>query len=188
MTPGQRPASADATNRTMSAIQSRSVRRVSSGAPQRRSVRATSARCAAAAFSKSCAQLRVDGELAGDAGFGVLQDDVADVGQFDVARVEHLDAEHLVPAGDRPQRPHPVDRAEEVADDHRHPAATLGPAQRVDGGRAGRRARPSAPAGVVAIGAQHCLFVHAGRDSAGTRTICVAVGDRSRRSGCRRRC
>src|SRR5258707_10700694 len=42
------------------------------------------------------AQLLVDGELAGDAGFGVLQDDVADGWQFHVARVEDLDAQHLV--------------------------------------------------------------------------------------------
>ena len=42
-----------ATNRTTSAIQSRSVRSVSSGASHRRSVRATSSRCAWAARAKS---------------------------------------------------------------------------------------------------------------------------------------
>ena len=109
--PASAPRRRDATNRTMSAIQSRSVRRVSSGAPQRRSVRATSSRCAVGGAGEVVAQLGVDGELAGDPGFGVLQDHVADVGQFDVARVEHLDAEHLVAGGDRAQRPHPVDRA-----------------------------------------------------------------------------
>ena len=54
--PCHAPASAarrGSTNRTMSAIQSRSVRSVSSGAPQLRIVRATSARCAAAALAKS---------------------------------------------------------------------------------------------------------------------------------------
>ncbi len=81
------------------------------------------------------AQLRVDGELAGDTRFGVLQDDVADIGQLDIARVEHLDAEHLVAGGDRAQRTLPVDRAEEVADDHGHPAATFRPAQGIDGHR-----------------------------------------------------
>ena len=80
------------------------------------------------------AQLGIDGELPGDTGFGVLQDHVADVGQFHVARVEHFDAEHLVPGCDRAQRAHPSDRAKEVADDHGHAAAPFRPPQRVDGG------------------------------------------------------
>ena len=41
-------------------------------------------------------QLLVDGELAGHAGLGVLQDDVPDGGQFDVAGIENLDPKHLV--------------------------------------------------------------------------------------------
>src|ERR1700759_5636035 len=69
------------------------------------------------------AQLLVDGELAGDTGFGVLQDDVADVGQLDVAGIEHFDAQHFMARGDGPQRTHPVDWAEEVTDDHGHPTA-----------------------------------------------------------------
>ena len=149
-----------ATNLTTSAIQSRSVRSVSSGASQRRNVRATSARWAAAALAKSsrsCASM-VNSRVTPD--LGVLQDDVADVGQFDVARVDDLDAEHLVPPGDGSQRPHPVDRAQEVADDHRHAAPPLGTAQRVDGRRqvaahADGRLRRGGD------GAQQLLLVHA---------------------------
>ena len=138
-------------------------------------------------------QLRVDGELAGDAGFGVLQDDVADVGQLDVAGVEHLDAEHLVPGRDRAQRTHPVDRAEEVADDHRHSAAAFGPAQRVDGRRQ-IPAHPDRRLGHGGDGAQQRLLVltsgacrHPGRRHAvgdqGADPVAAAaveVGDRGR--------
>ena len=134
LAPASAPRRRVATNRTTSAIQSRSVRRVSSGASQRRRVRATSARCAAAAFAKSsrsCSSM-VNSRVTPDSVSCRMTSPT--VGQFDVARVEHLDAEHLVPPGDGPQRPHPVDRPEEVADDHRHAAAALGPAQRVDGG------------------------------------------------------
>src|SRR6185312_7362301 len=80
------------------------------------------------------AQLFVDGELPGDAGFGVLQDDIPHGRQLDIAGVENLDAEHLVPPGDGPQLTHPVDGSEEVAYDHRHASAALGTAKRVDGG------------------------------------------------------
>ena len=51
--PARAPRRRLATNRTMSAIQSRSVRSVSSGAPQRRRVRATSARCAVGGLARS---------------------------------------------------------------------------------------------------------------------------------------
>ena len=128
----------------MSAIQSRSVRSDISCAPQPRIVRATSARCSATAAGEIGLQLSIDGELTGDPGFGVLQHDVADVRQFDIAGIEHFDGQHFMAGRDRAQRTRPVDRPQEVADDHRHPATAFRPAQRVDGRRqiaahAGRR-------------------------------------------------
>ena len=63
----------------------------------------------------------------------VGQHDGAHLGQVDVARVEDLDGEQLVPGGQRTQRPLPVDVAEEVGDHHGEPAAAGRAAQLLDG-------------------------------------------------------
>src|SRR5277367_2083802 len=104
------------------------------------------------------AQLLVDGELARAAGFGILQDHVTDVGQLDVARVEDLDAEHFVAGSDGSQRTHPINRAEEVADDDRHSAAAFRTTQRVDRDRQ-IPAHPDRRLGHGRDGAQHRLLV-----------------------------
>ena len=91
-------------NRTMSATQSESVRSVRCAAPQRRSAAATRSRCAAAAAANSRHSSGVVTHLALAAGLGVGQHDGADVGQLQLARVEHLDGQQLVPRRQRPQR------------------------------------------------------------------------------------
>src|ERR1700742_2303595 len=115
------------------------------------------------------AQLLVDGELARAAGFGVLQDHVADVGQLDVARVEDLNAEHFVARGDGAQRAHPVDRAEEVTDDDRHSAAAFRTTQCVDRDRQ-IPAHPDWRLGMVAM-VRSIVCSCCRPDRAGTRVI-----------------
>ena len=55
--------------------------------------------------ARSCGRGR---DLLRPTGFRVEQGDKADVGQFQIAAVEHLDGQQIVPSGQRPQRPFPA--------------------------------------------------------------------------------
>ena len=132
------------TKRSTSAIQSRSVRRVSSrrtGAAQRQRDLLAVLR---GAGRVALAQRRGGLDLAGAATLRVHQGRHPDVGQRDVQRVEHLDAHQVVPGGQCAQRPLPVDRPDEVGDDRRPgrvAAAAGGAARSPTSGRRARRPR-----------------------------------------------
>ena len=186
-----RPASAPrrrvATNRTTSAIQSRSVRSARCGAPQRRSAAATSVAVRRGGRRRSRHSSWRRGELAVTPGLGVLQHDVADVGQLEVARVEHLDGEQVVPRRQRPQRRSQLSRPRKSEITTASPRRRGGPAQRSIGrgeiaartptGALGRGARwrAAAPARV-------CGPPRAGHAAPSARPLATP-----RRSGCRPR-
>ena len=75
-------------------------------------------------------------------GLGVGHGQRADVGQVQLARVDHLDGDDVVAAGEGPQRVVPAVGHEEVGHHDDEAAAAGVPAQR---GRARRRGRPLAP-------------------------------------------
>ena len=139
-------------NRTTSAIQSRvgaqpQVRRARRGA----AASATRSRCAAAAAANSRHSSGVVTHLALAPGLRVGEHDRADVGQLQLARVEHLDGEQLVARRQRAQRALPVGLAEEVGDDHGQAAPPRRAAQLLDrggevaAGAARARAAPARP-------------------------------------------
>ena len=122
-------------------------------------------------------------------GLGVDDRDQPDVGQFELATVDHLHGDHLVPRGEGAQRPLPRRLAEEVGHDDRHAAALGGLADEAD--------RPGEIAG-VAVGrwgtqrGQHRGRVGTARSGGdqssarargdGTDAVAAAAGEKGERS------
>ena len=123
-----------ATNRTMSSSQSVSVRRRRWAAPAARRARAIAPRCSAGGLGVPAAQLGVGGlHLVQLTGLRVGEGEHADVRQLQLARVDDLDGQHVVPHAELAQRAGPaVDRRQEVGDDHGHPAPARRPVEHVD--------------------------------------------------------
>ena len=123
--------------------QSRSVRSCRCPAPARRSAAAISSRCAAAPCGEPGAELGVPGRhLQRLPALRVDDGQQPDVGQLQLARVDHLDGQQVVPGRQPAQRALPVAVAEEVGDDDDQAAAAHRAAQRLQ--RGGQVAPPAA--------------------------------------------
>lgn len=84
-------------------------------------------------FGEIGTQLRRRAEFTGAACFGVVEDHIPDIGQFEVPRIEYFHCQHIVSCRDRSQRSLPIDRTEEITDHNCHPPPALRATKRFDG-------------------------------------------------------